>query len=156
MIRSFLNAFLPEDEYRRKQILYFMAEALFLIVGAFLLLGLLVYVFNSFSVNSDLLVFLSPFLMIAYVNFRYIFTGMEYTEVFQERDYTKERRYAIVRSLVAGSIFTIALLVIKGLPTNMSETLDITVLPIIFIVFYFIIECISLKRSINKNKELDD
>lgn len=155
MIRSFLNVVLPDDEYKRKQILYFMAEAMFLTVSILLVLGLFSYIFNSFLVDSTLLLFLSPFLMTTYVYFRYILAGMEYTEVFRESDYKKQRRQAILRSLIAGAIFTVALLIVKGIPGHIDEAVDVIMLPIFFIVFYFLFELISLKRSIRKNRDLD-
>lgn len=156
MIRSFLNIFLPEDEYKRTRILYFMAETTFLTVIVLLLFGLMKYVFHIPHLDTEFVVLLSPFLMVAYSYFRYIFSGIEHTEVSSKQDYKKGRRTAGMRALLVGVIFFIIILIIKGIPTNYEEGLDLITLPIIFIVIYFVFDLVSLKRSIKKNKELDD
>lgn len=156
MFRSFLNIFLPDDEYKRTRILYFMAEAMLMTVVAFLVIGMPVYFFNHLSIDGEALLFLTPFLMVTYTFLRYIFSGLQHTEIFHERDYKRERLQAIIRTGLSGFFFFIALLIIKGIPKNISETLDLIFLPVFFIIFYFILEITSLKRSIKKNKELDE
>lgn len=155
MIRSFLNAFLPEDEYKRMQILYFMAETTFLTVIILLLFGLLKYILNL-NLDTEFLLLLGPFLMMAYSYFRYIFSGIEHTEVSNKQDYIKRRRTAVKRSLLVGVIFFVIHLIVKGIPTSYDDGIDLIALPIIFIFIYFLFEMISLKRSFNKNKDLTD
>lgn len=62
MIRSFLNTFLPEDEYKRLKILYVMAETAFLTVLALLLFGFFKYYLN-FNLSTELILLLGPFFM---------------------------------------------------------------------------------------------
>lgn len=155
VIRSFINIFLPDDEYKRLRILYFMAEAAGLTILILFLLGIFVYFFDSFSVDGQVLLFLSPYLMMMYVFLRYIFSGMEYPELFHEKDYKKKRNRALIRSLIVGTTFGIILLMFKGIPGHISEVPDAVIKPILFIVFYYIIEIISLKCSIKKNIDLD-
>ncbi|MEW9677913.1 hypothetical protein ABRT01_17450 [Lentibacillus sp. L22] len=156
MIHSFLNAFLPEDEYKRTRILYFMAETTFLTVVILLLFGLIKYILNFSHLDADLLIMIVPFLMMAYAYFRYIFSGIEHTEVSNKQDYKKERRIVIKRSLLVGIIFFIIFLIVKGIPTSYVEGLDLIVPSVIFTILYFLFDLFSLKRSTMKNKELDD
>lgn len=159
MIRSFLNAFLPDDEYKRLRVLYFMAEAAFL-MGGFLIVGSalnnywLQWNFNTNTVTFILLMI--PMVMGAYAFIRYIFSGIEYTEVSNKKDYNKERRAVVKRSLLFGVMFFIIHFIFKGIPANYDEGIDLVVLPIMVIIFYFLFDLFSLKRSIKKNKELDD
>ncbi|WP_379588640.1 hypothetical protein [Oceanobacillus caeni] len=47
-------------------------------------------------------------------------------------------------------------MIVKGIPTNYDEGIDLIALPIIFTFFYFLFDLISLKRSYKRNEELDD
>src|SRR5690625_709077 len=92
MIRSWINVFLPNDEYKRQRVLYFMAEALILTIVLFLVLGTIAYFFEAFIVSIEVLLFLIPFLIYMYIFFRYIFSGLEYPDIFQEKAYQRERK----------------------------------------------------------------
>ncbi|MEI3599119.1 MULTISPECIES: hypothetical protein [unclassified Oceanobacillus] len=155
MIRSFLNAFLPEDEYKRTRILYFMAETTFLTIVILLVLGLLKY-FLNINIDTQFILLIGPFLMMGYSYFRYIFSGIEHTEVSDKQDYIKRRRKVVKRSLLVGVIFFIIILIVKGIPGNWEDRLDLIALPILFTIFYFLFDYISLKRSYKKNKDLTD
>jgi hypothetical protein len=155
MIRSFLNVFLPEDEHKRTRILYFMAETTFLTVVFLLLFGLMKYILNL-HLDTDLLVMISPFLMMAYVYFRYIFSGIEFTDVANKGEYKKQRHVVVKRSLLFGVVFLIIQFIVKETPTNYVEGIELIALPIIAILFYFLFDYISLKRSYKKNRELTD
>lgn len=159
MIRSFLNIFLPEDEYKRLRVLYFMAEAAFL-MGGLLMLG---SALNNYWLKWDLgetevtfILLMIPMLMMGYTYFRYIFSGIEHTEVSNKQGYKKERRVAGKRALLVGVIFFIILIVVKGIPTNYDEGIDLIALPIIFTFLYFCFDLVSLKRSAKKNDDLED
>ncbi|CAM3321374.1 hypothetical protein FITA111629_15605 [Filibacter tadaridae] len=159
MIRSFLNAFLPEDEYKRLRVLYFMSEAAFL-MGGLLMLG---SALNNYWLKWDMddadvtiILMMIPMLMAGYTYFRYIFSGIEHTEVSNKKGYKKERRVAGKRALLLGIIFFIIHVIVKGIPTNYDERIDLFVLPIIFTLLYFLFDLVSLKRSAKKNDELED
>lgn len=155
MIRSFLNTFLPEDEYKRMRILYFMAETTFFSVIILFLLGFLKYIFNI-NLDTEFILVLTPPLMLAYTYFRYVFAGIEYTEVSNKNDYMKRRRVASSRSLFMGVMFSIIFFIVKGIPNNWNDGIDLIAMPIIFTVLYFIFEMISLNRSYKQNKDLTD
>lgn len=155
MIRSFLNIFLPKDEYKRIRILYFMAETTFITVVLLLLFGLLKY-FLNLRLDPEFILLVGPFLMMAYTYVRYIFSGIEHTEISNKQDYRKKLGTVMKRSLVVGGVFCIAFIIIKGIPSNFKESMDIIVVPILVIIFSFLFDVISLKQSFEKNKELDD
>lgn len=156
MIRSFLNAFLPEEEYKRLRVLYFMAETTFLTVVILLLFGLMKYILNFPALDTEFVVLLGPFLMMAYAYFRYILSGIEHTEVSNEREYKKARRIVVKRSLLVGVIFFVLNFIVKGIPTNYEDGIELIALTILFTLFYFLFDFVSLKRSYKKNGELDD
>ncbi|MYL57599.1 hypothetical protein GLW20_08780 [Virgibacillus halodenitrificans] len=159
MIHSFLNVFLPEDEYKRLRVLYFMAEAAFLI-GALLMLGSALNNYwlewNFGATEVTFILMMVPMLMAGYTYFRYIFSGIEHTEVSNNQSYKKERRVAGKRALSVGVIFFILLLIVKGIPSNYGEGIDLIALPIVFTLLYFLFDLISLKRSAKKNTDLED
>lgn len=126
MIRSFLNVFLSEDEYKRMRIVYFLAETTVITIVILLLFGFGKYTLKIPHVNTELLLLLGPFLMITYPFLRYILSGIEYTEI------------------------------VKGIPTTFIECLDLVIPTILFIPLYYLFEWVSLKRSFEKNKKLDE
>jgi|SRR5699024_4366673 len=155
MIRSFLNVFLPEDEYKRMRILYFMAESTFLSIIILFLLGFLKY-FLNFNLDAEFILLLAPPILLAYSYFRYAFSGIEHTEVSSKNDYMKKRKTMVVRSLSMGVIFFVIFLIVKGIPNNWYDGIDLIAMPIIFMLFYFLFEMISLKKSYKQNKNLID
>lgn len=58
MFRSIMNSLLPNDEYKRFRMLFFMAEALILTVILFLLLGIIVYFFEHLTIPAEVPLFL--------------------------------------------------------------------------------------------------
>lgn len=159
MIRSFLNVFLPEDEYKRLRILYFIAETAFL-MGGLLFVG---SVLNTYwlkltlePMEVTLLLVMIPMLMTGFAYCRYIFSGIEHTKVSSKQDYKKERRVSAKRAIGAGLTFFIIIFILQGIPTNYNEGIDLIALPIVFAFMHFIFDIISLKRSAKKNKELNE
>jgi di/tricarboxylate transporter len=111
---------------------------------------------NLEEVEVTFILMMIPMLMAGYTYFRYIFSGIEHTEVSTKQGYKKERGIVFKRSLLVGVVFFIIHIVVKGFPTNYDEGIDLVALPIIFTFLYFLFELISLKRSAKKNEELDD
>jgi len=153
MIRSFLNIFLPEDEYKRLQVLYIMAETTFLTIVILLLFGLMKYILNFLHLDTDFLVMIGPFLMMAYAYFRYIFSGIEFTEVADKQMYKKSRRSIIISGITFGVLFAIVYFIPFG---PKKEGLEAIAFVGLMAFFYFLFDYISLKRSYKKNKDLPD
>lgn len=152
MIRSFLNIFLPEDEYKRLQVLYFMAETTFLAIVIFLLFGVMKYLLSYWNLNVDFIVMITPFLMMGYVYLRYIFSGMEFTEVAYQQTYKKSRRSVIISGIVFGLLFGATYFI----PVPGRKGLEAVAFTVLIAFFYFLFDYISLKRSYKKNKDLPD
>lgn len=159
MIHSFLNRFLPEDEYKRLRVLYFMAEAAFLMGGLLIMGSVLNNYWLEWNLNTITVTFILlmiPMTMAGYTFIRYIFSGIEHTEVSSQQDYKKQRRVIMKRSLLVGVIFFILNFIFKGIPNKLEDGIDIIALPIVFTMIYFLFDFMSLKQSIKKNKELED
>ncbi|ELK48059.1 UNVERIFIED_CONTAM: hypothetical protein N8J90_05810 [Halobacillus marinus] len=156
MVQSFLNYFLPKDEYKRSQIVYFMAEAAFLTVLLLLPLTLMNNIWwNSQSFN-EISILLTPVFVMAYTYFRYVFKGIEHTDISEEKTYRAQRRLNRKRALFFAAIFMIVLLINNGIPSTGMEILDIAGPVFLGFLFYLLFDYISLKRSYNKNKDLLD
>ncbi|MCH4985817.1 hypothetical protein AB4G91_10305 [Macrococcoides goetzii] len=154
MNKSFLNGLLPSDEYKKTRILYFMAEALVVnVVLLFVFMSL--YYFVSLEIDLGIILFLSSVLLIGYPYFRYILSGMEHTEISTEKEYKRTRKEVVLHAILSGIFFGIVMLVIKGIPNNLYEGMDYIFMSILFAIFYLLFDYISLRKSYNKNKELD-
>ena len=154
MIKSFLNVFLPEDEYKRQRILYFMAETTFLTVLMLLIIGSLKY-YANLPFDPEFLLLLGPFIMIGYTYVRYILSGIEYTNVSNKKVYKEQGKKIVSYSIVMGVVFFFILLLFKGIPTKLEETIELIVLPILFIIFFILFNFFSLKRSMKKNQDVE-
>lgn len=157
MIRSFLNVFLPEDEYKRLRVLYFLAEAAFLMIGL-LIVGLLINkMFLKWSIDADLLsivLLLTASFMVIYVYLRYVFSGIEYPDVSSRKSYQGALRIAAKRAFFTGLIFLVVFFLVKGLPHTVSELQELVMLPMIFMVLHCTVDLVSIRQSAKKNRDL--
>ncbi|RYG71965.1 hypothetical protein EU245_12130 [Lentibacillus lipolyticus] len=153
MIRSFLNIFLPEDEYKRLQVLYFMAETTFLTVVILLLVGFFKYILSFEMIDITFLVMYGPFIMMTYVYVRYILSGIEFTEVANTQTYKKRRRSIVKSAITFGILFAIFYFIPFG---PRKEGLEAIAFVGLIVFFYFLFDYISLKRSYKKNEDLSD
>jgi len=156
MIHSFLNTFLPSDEYKRIKIVYIMAEASFLTTGILIIFSLININWLKWESDGSLIIFLIFSFILFYTFLRYIFSGIEHTNVYNKNDYSKQRRKSLKSSLRFGVIFFVASFVIKGIPSDLVNAMDIIGPSILAVIFYYLFDYISLKRSFKKNQELLD
>ncbi|MFC0013805.1 MULTISPECIES: hypothetical protein [Allobacillus] len=146
-MKTWLSIFLPTDEYKRQKLLLFIAEGGVLLVLA-QFLSLIIGPFES-----SLVPIISIGIFVFYVTFRYIISGMEYTEVATQSDYKKERKNIVMKSLSFGVIFTgLNFLVQRG----DYIIVDLIMIGLLATLFFFLFSWFSLKRSFNKNRELID
>ncbi|HLS34806.1 MAG TPA: hypothetical protein VK061_01045 [Bacillota bacterium] len=131
-----------------------MAETTFLTVLMLLIIGSLKY-YANLPFDPELLLLLGPFIMNGYTYVRYILSGIEYTNVSNEREYKEQRKKVVIRSLVIGVVFFLILLLFKGILTKLEETIELIVLPILFIIFFILFNFFSLKRSMKKNQDVE-
>ncbi|WLR42228.1 DUF3278 domain-containing protein [Bacillus carboniphilus] len=156
MKKSWVSRFLPEDEYKEKMMLYFIAEA-----SLILMLLLIIYgIFDHYLFNGDLLGVLVAMFSIGvfsiYVLIRYTFSGVEHPEVTSEKEFSKKKKMIRKGSLVFMFVFLTFLLLQKGIPSNLLEIVDLIGPTIIAGVFWFVVSYFSLKASFKKNRELLD
>ncbi|MFD2627291.1 hypothetical protein [Oceanobacillus kapialis] len=156
-MRSFLNYLLPDDEYKRTRILYFLGEsAVILAVGALIFLGLNIYWLDVGDIDLTFTLTMVFLFILCYTYLRYIFSGIEFTNVYNQKQYKKERKVRLIAALFSGVAFFLVTFLINGKPSNMEDWLDIIGPSVFFIIFFFLFDYISLKRSYRKNKELTD
>jgi len=156
MIKSFLNFLLPDDEYKRIRIVYFIAEAAVILAVVLLLYTLFTSWLDLQSRNGFVIAVFSFFFIMMYTFIRYIFSGMEHTNVVSREQFVKKRIRILGNALGVGLVFFVLNLIFEGIPSNREEAMDIIGPTIFFIVFYLLFDYISLKRSYKKNKELLD
>ncbi|WP_404457418.1 hypothetical protein [Oceanobacillus kapialis] len=156
-MRSFLNYLLPDDEYKRTRILYFLGEsAVILAVGAFIFAGLEIYLFDIGKIDLAFTLVMVFGFIGAYTYMRYIFSGIEFTNVYNQKQYKKERKFRLKAAFSSGVIFLVLMFLYRGMPSNTEDWFDIIGPSVFFIIFFFLFDYISLKRSYRKNKELTD
>ena len=117
MEKSWVSHFLPKDEYKEKRILLFIAESVVLIFALSIILVFLnVFIeLPKYSLEGVLLLYL--ICISGYVLIRYVFSGIEYTNVFDINDYKKEFKKIIYNSFKFSVVFAVisSLLVSSGL-----------------------------------------
>ncbi|WP_027964662.1 hypothetical protein [Halalkalibacillus halophilus] len=156
MEQSWISKFLPDDEYKERKIVYFIAESA-------VILAVMLFVFvliNNYSLygnsTTGMVALLALFFLITYILIRYILSGIEYTEVTDDKKYKKEKNVIRNRSIVSFVLILVLFFVFNGLPSNLVETIDFTGQAFLIALFMFVINYVSLKKSLKKNRELID
>ncbi|WP_210471503.1 DUF6773 family protein [Sporosarcina sp. 6E9] len=155
MINSFINKLLPKDEYNRLSSLYFFAESALIVLIVFICLTIVQLFFYDLSGGLDLLLLCVTFFMIIYPTTRYVLSGMEHDDVMDESSYEKSRKKGMVQTMGTGALFFIFLLTLNLLRNDTLDMLELIIMPITFTIIYGVFTIISLKKSYNKNKDLD-
>ncbi|MCP3026423.1 hypothetical protein [Halobacillus sp. A5] len=156
MEKSWLSKVLPNDEYKEKRILYFIAESAVILAILLLIFALI----NNYSLygnsTTGTTALLSLGFLIAYPLIRHTLSGIGYTEVTNEKRYHKEIKAIFNRSLTTLVLILITHTLMAGIPSNVTEIFDL-IGPAFFIsLVVFMISYISLKKSFKKNRELLD
>lgn len=153
-MKSWISFLLPDDEYKEKKLLYFITE------GTVILFLSLIFIFISshfslFQIDLEFALFISISIFLVYVFFRYILSGMEYTEIATATSYKKELKNILRKTCYFVLIFMLLYsILVVGVPRNVNEWVEAIVLPFIVGFFWFLFNYISLKKSYKKNKEL--
>lgn len=156
MVKSWLSILMPNDEYKEKKILYFLAEAsvlVFLLSFAFLVASIL---FPSWNLNAEIVLGVGIAVFSFYVTGRYIFSGIEYTDISTKKTFSKEKKLIALKSLLFSVMYFIVYSLMKGFPKTSGQWTEIFGFLIVLTIVYFLFGFISLKRSYKKNKELLD
>lgn len=156
MEKTWIANLLSKDEYREKRFLYFVAESV-LILSILLFLYLIV---DSFLINlnvpGDMMALISLGLLSIYILLRSTLTGIEYPEIATKARYKEEKRSKVYGSIRFGILFIIVYGVLKGIPANLQEVVNVIGPAILAAIFFFLLNYISLRKSYSKNRELLD
>ena len=155
MITSWLSILLPDDEYKKQRMLYFIAE------GGTLLLIFLGITFgvkklSSWNPDIDLVLGSAIAIFMLYVFLRYTLSGIEYTDVSTAKQFKQEKGIFIKKSMIFTATFTLVYFLFFGLQRIKEEWIDILAVAILGGLVLFIINYTSLKRSYKINRELLD
>ena len=137
--------------------LIFLAEAA--VVQVVLVLALMMISQLFFPITSKLMLVICLFSIILYVGVRYIFSGIEYTEVSTEKEYKKQVKLLRVKSIgfvVIYFVLAIFFYLIGSVSffDSRESQLDFFIVLAIAGTFLFGTQFISLRKSYMKNKEL--
>lgn len=150
-MKSWISFLLPDDEYREKKILYFLAEGSIILV--LFLIGILALnnIFPSFQPDLGFSLIISVFVFSVYVFIRYVISGMEYTNIVTEQAYKKELRATVVKSTIFVVIFNLLYTVFLE---DWNRWFEMAGVSLLAGLIWFFSSYISLKKSYKKNKEL--
>ena len=156
MVKSWVSILLPNDEYKERKILYFLAEGSIVLL-VFLLLSFGLHVVNphwNFGVNVVTGAGIAIF--VCYIMLRYTFSGIEYTDIGTKKEYTKERGLITFKAVTFVVTFFVVHTLFMGLPNSGERWFEIVGLLVSVGIGMFLINYISLKRSYKKNIDLMD
>lgn len=150
-MKSWISFFLPQDEYKEKKMLYILSEG-----AVILFLAVLAVIIGStyFNLDGGIMLLLAFAVSIFYVLGRYIVSGIEYTDISTAKEYKKEKRVLINRTVMFVVLFMIFYMVSSNVPSDFSEWIGMAAFLFSVGTAWFLINFISLKQSYRKNKEL--
>lgn len=148
MEKSWISIFLPDDEYKERKVLFFLAESA--VIMFLLLFGLLILqsVMSNFELDPFIALLIPFAASLYYTTIRYMLSGIEFSDVMTEQAFKRKKRLAILESIASFGIFTIAAFIFG------IRSWDTVGLAALTAIFLFLMNYISLRRSYRKNKEL--
>lgn len=156
MEKSWLSFLLPDDEYKERTVVYFLAEASIILLAALVILFGINRTFPQWGLGVEFVLGISIVVFLFYVFIRYLFSGIEYTNVATEKEFTKEKNHIIFKSITFIVIFFIVYSLFFGISHTQKEWFELIILLLLAGFFIFLVDYISLKRSFKKSKDLLD
>ncbi|MCY8235539.1 DUF3278 domain-containing protein [Priestia endophytica] len=156
MENSWISFLLPNDEYKRNRLVYFLAESSVVLAICLILSFCVNNLFPKLNFDTDFILIINIGIFIIYLLLRYICSGIEYTNVSTRQEFALQRRNIIVKSITFVIVFFVFYLAVIGIPRVQFSWLEIILTPLIATFFFFLINYFSLKRSYKKNKQLLD
>ena len=150
-MKTWISFLLPDDEYKEKKMLHFLAEGGFLL---FLFLIGMTILNQFYNIGSTTTLLLSILFFIVYVGARYILSGIEYTDVVNEKAYKRELKLLITKTTSFVIIFTLLYVVFVEFPSTWGGWFELLGMLFTVTLLWFMTSFISLKRSYKKNKDL--
>ncbi|WP_163582528.1 hypothetical protein [Gracilibacillus saliphilus] len=152
-MKTWISFLLPDDEYKERKLLYFYTEGAILLV-IFLLLTIIFS--NVIAFDHQLTIMIALGIYGVYVMLRYSLSGIEYTEVDNERAYKKELKVLTIKTTSFVIIFLLLYILIVDFPNKMSAFYNLIGLLFFIAMLWFVMGFISLKSSYQKNRKLSD
>ena len=156
-MKTWLKIFLPNDEYKERQMLIFLAEAAVLQVILILVLMATDQLF--LPLTSMLMLICCIFVIVFYVGARYTLSGIEYTDICTEKEYKAQVKILKTKSVGFVVIYFIVAIIFEVFEwvsffETRSDRIDFFVALALAGLFLFVTQYISLRKSYLKNKEL--
>lgn len=153
-MKTWLSIFLPNDEYKERQMLIFMAEAAVIQVVIALVLLIITQLF--LPLPSKFILVICIFSIILYAGIRYIFSGIEYTDISTENEYKKQVKVLRGKSIGFAVLYVVLSFMFQlfGFFEGSVNILDFFIVSVISAVFLFGTQYISLRKSYLKNRDL--
>ncbi|GGP13248.1 hypothetical protein [Oceanobacillus neutriphilus] len=149
-MKSWISFLMPDDEYKEKKMLYFLAEGAVLL---FLFLVIMIICSNFISLDTGVILLAGIAIFLFYILGRYTLSGIEYTDIATEKEYKRALRALKSRTASFVVLFGIGYLVYT-MASNEANWYDFFGMVISVGIISFLLEFISLKKSYKKNKEL--
>lgn len=155
MEKTWIRFLIPDDEYKRRNMLVYFAEAAILQLIAMIVL-LVTSRFKPSLIDSEIALLCLPFGTIAYIWIRYILSGMEFAEIMTEKAYRREKKQVMVKSLTYFLVFNGLILLYYALGKMSVSLIEGLIVSSAGALLLFVTNFISLRRSYQKNRELID
>ncbi len=155
MEKTWISFLLPDDEYKRRNMFVYFAEAAILQLIAMIVL-LVTSRFKPSLIDSEIALLCLLFGTIAYIWIRYILSGMEFAEIMTEKAYRREKKQVMVKSLTYFLVFNGLILLYYALGKMSVSLIEGLIVSSAGALLLFVTNFISLRRSYQKNRELID
>lgn len=155
MEKTWIGFLLPDDEYKRRNILVYLAEAAILQLIAIIAL-FVISRFESITIDNYLVLIWVLIGAITYIWIRYILSGMEFAEVMTEKAYRREKKQVVVKSITYFLVFNGLILLYYALGKMSVSLIEGLIVSSAGAILLFAINFISLRRSYQKNRKLID
>lgn len=151
---SWLTMFLPEDEYKQKKLMSFLAEAAVIAFLTTLIGAALIRLTSIPTIGSEKSFLIIAAVLILYPLLRYILSGVEYGDIFTPQQYKKQIKHIAFRSITFFILFNL-IYAIATEHHGWSTIIQTAGLALIFMILLFLIDISSLTVSYKKNKNLE-
>lgn len=155
MEKTWIRFLLPDDEYKRRNMLVYFAEAAILQLVAVVAL-IVISRFEFIPLDSGIVLIGMLFGTIAYIWIRYILSGMEFAEIMTEKAYRRERKVIVIKSTSFLLIMCVSMSSFYAFGTMSVPLIEGLIVSFIAVLLLFLTNYVSLKRSYQKNRELID
>ncbi|MFP7334988.1 hypothetical protein SFC23_16675 [Shouchella clausii] len=156
-MRSWIKDLLPNDEYKQRKLLNFLAEGF--VISIFIsVVFILAETIFSLNMDASIALFIPVVVSITYVLIGYVGSGTEFANVAvaTSADFQSERRKIVGSSITFGFIFSLLSILVTGIPKTIGDFLTMAGLGVIAFILMFLLNLFSLHRSYKKNKDLLD